>query len=118
MYLAALAVLFVFTLNLHRRKNIYTEVLCELLAALLRTLSAHSCPANLRLVIISKMAKPEEVLVVENDEGEVVREFIKEVRLLIRLAPSRTCSRRTGRHRSALQIDARSTRLSHPSRCR
>ena len=27
--------------------------------------------------MISKMAKPEEVLVVENDQGEVVREFMK-----------------------------------------
>ena len=40
------------------RKNIYVEVL-----------------SNLRLVIISRMVKPEEVLVVENDEGEIVREF-------------------------------------------
>jgi hypothetical protein len=28
--------------------------------------------------MISKMAKPEEVLVVENDQGEVVREFMKD----------------------------------------
>lgn len=40
------------------RKNIYTEVL-----------------SNLRLVMIERMVKPEEVLVVENDEGEIVREF-------------------------------------------
>ena len=32
--------------------------------------------------MISKMAKPEEVLVVENDQGEVVREFMKVSRLL------------------------------------
>ncbi|KAK4992394.1 Karyopherin transporter [Elasticomyces elasticus] len=32
----------------------------------------------LRQVIIEKMAKPEEVLIVENDEGEIVREFVKE----------------------------------------
>ncbi|KRX21740.1 Exportin-1 [Trichinella nelsoni] len=32
--------------------------------------------SRLRSVIISRMAKPEEVLVVENDEGEVVRETI------------------------------------------
>ncbi|CEL51670.1 Exportin-1 OS=Schizosaccharomyces pombe (strain 972 / ATCC 24843) GN=xpo1 PE=1 SV=3 [Rhizoctonia solani AG-1 IB] len=43
------------------RKNAYAEVL-----------------SNLRLVIIERMVKPEEVLVVENDEGEVVREFLKE----------------------------------------
>ena len=40
------------------RKNIYVEVL-----------------SNLRLVMIERMVKPEEVLVVENDEGEIVREF-------------------------------------------
>ncbi|KAI0050022.1 hypothetical protein FA95DRAFT_703225 [Auriscalpium vulgare] len=34
--------------------------------------------SELRLVVISKMAKPEEVLVVENDEGEMVREFVQE----------------------------------------
>ena len=32
----------------------------------------------LRQVMIEKMVKPEEVLIVENDEGEIVREFIKE----------------------------------------
>jgi len=32
--------------------------------------------------MISKMAKPEEVLVVENDQGEVVREFMKVSQLL------------------------------------
>ncbi|PWN41529.1 putative CRM1-nuclear export factor, exportin [Ceraceosorus guamensis] len=34
--------------------------------------------SNLRLVMIERMVKPEEVLVVENDEGEIVREFMKE----------------------------------------
>ncbi|RSH81644.1 Karyopherin transporter [Apiotrichum porosum] len=34
--------------------------------------------SNLRLVMIEKMVKPEEVLIVENDEGEIVREFMKE----------------------------------------
>ena len=34
--------------------------------------------SKLRLVIIENMARPEEVLVVENDEGEIVREFVKE----------------------------------------
>ncbi|KZS98963.1 hypothetical protein SISNIDRAFT_492282 [Sistotremastrum niveocremeum HHB9708] len=43
------------------RKNIYSDVL-----------------SNLRLVVIERMVKPEEVLVVENDEGEIVREFLKE----------------------------------------
>lgn len=34
--------------------------------------------SQLRLVIIENMVRPEEVLVVENDEGEIVREFVKE----------------------------------------
>ncbi|GAO52224.1 hypothetical protein G7K_6306-t1 [Saitoella complicata NRRL Y-17804] len=47
--------------NVNLRKNAYHEVL-----------------SNLRVVMIEKMVKPEEVLIVENDEGEIVREFIKE----------------------------------------
>ncbi|KAI9485410.1 MAG: nuclear export factor CRM1 [Benjaminiella poitrasii] len=43
------------------RKNLYLSVL-----------------SNLRVVMIERMVKPEEVLVVENDEGEIVREFVKE----------------------------------------
>lgn len=43
------------------RKNIYSDIL-----------------SNLRLVMIERMVKPEEVLIVENDEGEIVREFMKE----------------------------------------
>lgn len=34
--------------------------------------------SSLRVVMIERMVKPEEVLVVENDEGEIVREFVKE----------------------------------------
>lgn len=34
--------------------------------------------SRLRLIMIGRMAKPEEVLVVENDQGEVVREFMKD----------------------------------------
>jgi exportin-1 len=34
--------------------------------------------SKVRKIMISKMAKPEEVLVVENDQGEVVREFMKD----------------------------------------
>ena len=33
---------------------------------------------SLRQVMIEKMVRPEEVLIVENDEGEIVREFVKE----------------------------------------
>ncbi|KAL5606661.1 hypothetical protein BROUX41_003057 [Berkeleyomyces rouxiae] len=43
------------------RKHKYTEVM-----------------SNLRVVMIEKMVRPEEVLIVENDEGEIVREFVKE----------------------------------------
>lgn len=34
--------------------------------------------SSLRIVMIEKMVRPEEVLIVENDEGEIVREFVKE----------------------------------------
>lgn len=34
--------------------------------------------SKLRYIIIGRMAKPEEVLVVENEQGEVVREFMKD----------------------------------------
>ncbi|KAJ7777019.1 CRM1 C terminal-domain-containing protein [Mycena metata] len=43
------------------RKDIYANIL-----------------SNLRLVMIGRMVKPEEVLIVENEEGEIVREFMKE----------------------------------------
>ena len=33
---------------------------------------------QVRVVMISRMAKPEEVLVVENEQGEAVREFMKD----------------------------------------
>lgn len=47
--------------NYPLRKHKYTDVL-----------------SNLRQVMIEKMPRPEEVLIVENDEGEIVREFVKE----------------------------------------
>jgi len=47
--------------NYPLRKHKYTDVL-----------------SNLRQVMIEKMFRPEEVLIVENDEGEIVREFVKE----------------------------------------
>ena len=34
--------------------------------------------SKLRYIMIERMAKPEEVLVVENEQGEVVREFMKD----------------------------------------
>ncbi|TFK72161.1 hypothetical protein BDN72DRAFT_957485 [Pluteus cervinus] len=48
------------------RKNIYSDVL-----------------SNLRLVVIERMVKPEEVLIVENDEGEIVRDFLKEIDTIV-----------------------------------
>ncbi|XP_063982063.1 exportin-1 isoform X3 [Diachasmimorpha longicaudata] len=41
---------------------------------------AFYCPVltKVRYIMISRMAKPEEVLVVENENGEVVREFMKD----------------------------------------
>ncbi|WEW55626.1 Karyopherin transporter [Emydomyces testavorans] len=47
--------------NYSLRKHKFTEVL-----------------SSLRTVMIEKMVRPEEVLIVENDEGEIVREFVKE----------------------------------------
>ncbi|KAK3806936.1 MAG: CRM1 C terminal-domain-containing protein [Linnemannia elongata] len=47
--------------NVSLRKSFYTEIL-----------------ARLRVVMIERMVKPEEVLIVENDEGEIVREVMKE----------------------------------------
>ncbi|KAK5943951.1 Karyopherin transporter [Knufia obscura] len=47
--------------NYPLRKNKYQQVL-----------------TSLRQVMVEKMVRPEEVLIVENDEGEIVREFVKE----------------------------------------
>ena len=47
--------------NRVRRSTIYTQVL-----------------SALRVVMIEAMVRPEEVLIVENDEGEIVRETLKE----------------------------------------
>jgi exportin-1 len=60
--------------NIPLRKDKYGEVL-----------------TNLRGVIIEKMAKPEEVLIVENDEGEIVREFVKETDTIQLYKSSREC---------------------------
>nr|NVI73648.1 embargoed [Cucujiformia] len=49
------------TLYFSSRRNLYQDVLNKV-----------------RYIMISRMAKPEEVLVVENDNGEVVREFMKD----------------------------------------
>lgn len=45
----------------HQRRKMYAPVLSQL-----------------RYIMIGRMAKPEEVLVVENEQGEVVREFMKD----------------------------------------
>lgn len=49
------------TVSNSNRRNLYNAVL-----------------SRLRYIMIARMAKPEEVLVVENDQGEVVREFMKD----------------------------------------
>ena len=36
------------------------------------------CFEQIRYIMISRMAKPEEVLIVQNENGEVVREFMKD----------------------------------------
>ena len=46
---------------------------------------------HLRQVMIEKMVKPEEVLIVENDEGEIVREFVKESDTIHLYKTSREC---------------------------
>ncbi|CAG8682976.1 1597_t:CDS:10, partial [Ambispora leptoticha] len=47
--------------NIQLRKHLYADIL-----------------SALRTVMIDRMVKPEEVLIVENDEGEIVREFMKD----------------------------------------
>lgn len=44
----------------------------------LRRLLYNNVLSVLRVIMISRMAKPEEVLVVENEQGEIVRELIKD----------------------------------------
>ena len=60
--------------NYPLRKHKYSEVL-----------------SHLRQVMIEKMVKPEEVLIVENDEGEIVREFVKESDTIQLYKTSREC---------------------------
>ena len=47
--------------------------------------------SSLRLVMVEKMVKPEEVLIVENDEGEIVREFVKETDTIQLYKTTREC---------------------------
>lgn len=46
---------------------------------------------SLRTVMIENMVRPEEVLVVENDEGEIVREFVKESDTITLYKTTREC---------------------------
>ncbi|KAJ2590135.1 Karyopherin transporter [Coemansia sp. RSA 1722] len=46
---------------------------------------------GVRYVMISRMARPEEVLIVENDEGEIVREFTKETDTITLYKAQREC---------------------------
>ncbi|RKP35256.1 CRM1 C terminal-domain-containing protein [Dimargaris cristalligena] len=56
------------------RKKMYAEVL-----------------SPLRAVMIEHMVRPEEVLIVENDEGEIVREFVKETDTITLYKSMREC---------------------------
>ncbi|CAF4433261.1 unnamed protein product [Rotaria socialis] len=69
--------------------ELYREVPYQQMApSYLRTGNSNSVPtrrqfysvivSKVRRIIISRMARPEEVLVVENERGEVVREFMKD----------------------------------------
>ncbi|CAG8461263.1 7509_t:CDS:10 [Paraglomus brasilianum] len=60
--------------NIPLRKHYYSDIL-----------------TNLRVVMIDRMVKPEEVLVVENDEGEVVREFMKDCDTIMLYKSMREC---------------------------
>ena len=58
--------------------ELYTECPDSRIPVSGRRLIYESMLSELRVIMISRMAKPEEVLVVENDHGEVVREFMKD----------------------------------------
>lgn len=60
--------------NAPLRKHIYSSIL-----------------SNLRVVIIDRMVKPEEVLIVENEDGEVIREFSKETATITLYKSMREC---------------------------
>lgn len=58
--------------------------------------SSHKCKFSkiisyLRQVMIEKMVWPEEILIVENDEGEIVREIVKESDTIQLYKSSREC---------------------------
>ncbi|RGB35595.1 CRM1 C terminal-domain-containing protein [Rhizophagus diaphanus] len=60
--------------NIPLRKHMYSDIL-----------------TNLRVIMIDRMVKPEEVLVVENDEGEIVREFMKDCDTITLYKSMREC---------------------------
>lgn len=47
--------------------------------------------SQLRLVMINRMVKPEEVLIVENDEGEIVKEVMKDTDAIILYKSMKEC---------------------------
>lgn len=47
--------------------------------------------SQLRTIMIESMVKPEEVLIVENDDGEIVREFTKETDTITLYKSMREC---------------------------
>lgn len=54
------------------------QVVSVIRTAVPRSSCYHEVLSQVRYIMISRMAKPEEVLVVENENGEVVREFMKD----------------------------------------
>jgi exportin-1 len=60
--------------EVHWRKRFYAPILSQL-----------------RLVMINKMVKPEEVLIVENDEGEIVKEVMKDTDAIILYKSMKEC---------------------------
>nr|MBE5725631.1 embargoed [Cucujiformia] len=59
-------------------QDLYREQSTITIITNVRTIGYQEVLNKLRYIMISRMAKPEEVLVVENDNGEVVREFMKD----------------------------------------
>jgi exportin-1 len=46
---------------------------------------------SLRVIVIDRMAKPEEVIIVEDDNGEIVREQTKDTEVLVQYKTMREC---------------------------
>lgn len=60
------------------RRQFYATILSKVRSKIARSIDRHRSFVQVRRIMISRMARPEEVLVVENERGEVVREFMKD----------------------------------------